>query len=228
MLFIAEIGLNHNGNFDLACEMIRHAKISGADIVKMQLGWKGNEHEINYMNHDTLNKLFRYAAFMDIEIMFSIFTDSAFDTIKQYNVKRYKVASRTVKENFPLVKKIVNDGKETFVSLGMWEESELPLPESDNVKYLWCRSLYPTFPWDMSGFPRDFKDSVFSGYSDHTLGIETALISISRGATIVEKHFTLDKSDTTIRDHSISATPDEFREMVDIGRMISKQIEIGV
>jgi len=66
------------------------------------------------------------------------------------------------------------------------------------------------------------------GYSDHSVGIEIALTAIARGAGIVEKHFTLDKSDTTIRDHSLSATPDEFRLMVNLGRNIHKNNLIGV
>ena len=45
---------------------------------------------------------------------------------------------------------------------------------------------------------------------------------------MIEKHFTLDKTDTTIRDHALSATPDEFRNMVNIGKEISKKISIGI
>ena len=66
------------------------------------------------------------------------------------------------------------------------------------------------------------------GYSDHTLGIETCLIAISRGALLIEKHFTLDKSDTTIRDHVLSATPDEFKNMTILGKEINKLIKLKV
>ena len=54
------------------------------------------------------------------------------------------------------------------------------------------------------------------------------LIAISRGAQIIEKHFTLDKSNTTIRDHALSATPDEFRLLVELGREIHKKVSLGV
>jgi len=54
------------------------------------------------------------------------------------------------------------------------------------------------------------------------------LIAISRGSKIIEKHFTLDKSDTTIRDHALSALPDEFKTMVQIGRDISRKIKLGI
>ena len=72
------------------------------------------------------------------------------------------------------------------------------------------------------------KNNDYDGYSDHTLGIETCLLAISRGATIIEKHFTLDKSDTTIRDHVLSATPDEFSNLVDRVWVIFRQIKSGI
>jgi len=81
---------------------------------------------------------------------------------------------------------------------------------------------------DLKKFPKKFSKEKFTGYSDHTIGIETCLLAISRGAKIIEKHFSLDKSDTTIRDHALSATPHEFRTMVDIGIEISKKIKLGI
>ena len=93
---------------------------------------------------------------------------------------------------------------------------------------MWCESKYPTHPLDLRKLPKNFNKSIFSGYSDHSIGIETCLIAITRGANIIEKHFTLDKSNTTIRDHSLSATPDEFRQLVNIGNEIKRKLNIGV
>ena len=107
-------------------------------------------------------------------------------------------------------------------------ESVKPPKEYDNIHYLWCKSKYPTLPSDLVDLPKDFKNSKFDGYSDHSIGIEIPLTAITRGAKIIEKHFTLDKSDTTIRDHSLSATPDEFRAMTNLGRNIFKNNSIGV
>ena len=228
MIFIAEIGLNHNGNFDLSYELIKQAKLAGADIAKFQLGWRQEEGEINHMDMTILNKLKRWSDYFEIEFMVSIFTEEAFDMAKKLDFKRYKIASRTLKDNMELSGKIVAEKKETFVSLGMWGKDEMPFEGSDNVKYLWCKSKYPAEPSDMVDLPKDFINSSYDGYSDHTIGIETALIAVSRGADIIEKHFTLDKSDTTIRDHALSATPDEFRVLTAIGRDISKKIKIGV
>lgn len=228
MLFIAEIGMNYNGNFDLAFELIKQAKHAGADIAKFQLGWRDDKDDINHLDADRLNQLKKWCDYFEIEFMVSIITDEAFLLAKTVDFTYFKVASRTVKDNLALVKKIVAEGKKTFISLGMWEESELPIKGKDNIKYLWCRSKYPTTPWDLLDFPKNFTDSPYTGYSDHTIGIELPLLAISRGAEIIEKHFTLDKSDTTIRDHALSATPDEFKTMTSLGRLIAKNIKIGI
>jgi len=228
MLFIAEIGMNHNGNFDLAFELIKQAKLAGADIAKFQLGWRDGDGEINQIDLDILKKLNKWCDYFEIEFLASTITEKAFELAKKINPKRYKIASRTVKDNIDLVRKVVNEGKETIISLGMWNYKEPPIQKNDNIKYLWCKSKYPAEPWDLIDLPNDFKDSLYDGYSDHTVGIETSLIAIARGAKIIEKHFTLDKSDTTIRDHFLSSTPDEFKMMVNIGRDIARKIQIGV
>tara|TARA_Y100000031_G_scaffold120551_1_gene134731 strand:- start:336 stop:818 length:483 start_codon:yes stop_codon:yes gene_type:complete len=160
--------------------------------------------------------------------MVSIFSKETYEIAKKYNLKRYKIASRTLKEHFNLVELILAEGKDTFISLGMWDGDELPFNDYNNVKLLWCKSKYPCEPWDLTDLPKDFKNSPFDGYSDHSIGIETPLLAISRGAKIIEKHFTLDKSDTTVRDHALSATPEEFKIMTQIGRDIYNKLQIGV
>lgn len=69
--------------------------------------------------------------------------------LEPFDCPRYKVASRTVVDDLPLVQKIVATGKETFISLGMWKEKALPLPKIPTIRYLWCLSQYPTAPWDL-------------------------------------------------------------------------------
>ena len=228
MLFIAEIGLNHNGNLDLSYELIKQAKYAGADIVKFQLGWRGEKDEMNYMNLETLKSLKRWCNYMDVELMTSIFTPQAYSLAKEVGFKRYKIASRTLKDNPELVKEIISEEKQTIISLGMWDEDHPPFLENDNIKYLWCKSKYPASPWDLIDFPKCFTDSHLSGYSDHSIGIEIPLLAISRGAQIIEKHFTLDKSDNTIRDHVLSATPDEFKILTQLGKNIYRNFKLGI
>ena len=228
MKFIAEIGLNHNGNLDLCHELIRQAKLAGADIAKFHLRWRAKKDEINHIPLESLKQLVESCNYYDIQFMASIFNEEAFELSKKINQEKFKIASRTVVDNPALVEKILKLNKPTFISLGMSDKENLPFKEYDNVHYLWCKSKYPTFPSDLVDLPKDFKNSKFDGYSDHSIGIEIPLTAITRGAKIIEKHFTLDKSDTTIRDHSLSATPDEFRTMTTIGRNIFKNNSIGV
>ena len=111
MIFIAEIGLNHNGNFSLAYEMIRQAKLCGADIVKFQLGWKSRRNEINFIDDQIIQDLIKWCRYIDIKLMFSIFTEEALDLISKYDYfEHFKVASRTVAENIKLTKRIVAQG----------------------------------------------------------------------------------------------------------------------
>jgi sialic acid synthase SpsE len=228
MLFIAEIGMNHNGNFDLAYELIKQAKFAGADIAKFQLGWRDGPGEINCIDLDMLQTLNKWCDYFEIEFMVSVITEEALELTRKVDFNRYKVASRTVRDNIDLVKEIISEGKETIISLGMWDEEKPPLEITDNIRYLWCKSKYPAEPWDLIDLPKDFTNSIYDGYSDHSIGIEVPLIAISRGAQIIEKHFTLDKSDTTIRDHILSATPDEFSVMVKIGRDIFRKVCLGI
>ena len=228
MLFIAEIGMNHNGNFGLLHELIRKAADSGADIAKFQLGWRWGEGEINQITPDVITEIIKISEYYGIEPMFSIIVPEAWEMIKEFDFARYKIASRTVIDYPDMVKEIIDTGKPVICSLGFWEENDLPFGEHENLEYLWCKSAYPSAPWDMVDMPKDFTTSPYAGFSDHTIGIETSLMAITRGARIVERHFTLDKSDTSIRDHALSSTPEEFAVMVDLGRKIAKNLDLGV
>ena len=221
--FVAEIGLNHNGNFDSCHELIKQAKSSGADFAKFQLGWRSEENEINFIDKVRLQNLFEWCQFYEIEILFSVFDFKYLDMLLDYNPSTIKIASRTLKEKFDLVQKIVNLNIETYISLGMVKENYFPF-DNENVKYLWCKSNYPNELKDIKSLPKNFNESRYYGFSDHFIGIEAALIAISRGAKLIEKHFTLDKSNQTIRDHILSATPIEFKMLVDQGKVIHNML----
>lgn len=229
MIYIAEIGMNYNGNFGLCYELIKQAKLSGASIAKFQLGWRDGPNEINQLDLQKVKKIIEWCKSFNMEPLFSIISKKGYEIIKKTKISKIKIASRSLKYDFGLVKKIIseNKNKEIIISLGMWNKKKLPF-KSKNIKYLWCISKYPAFNEDLRKFPKKFSKNVYFGYSDHTIGIETCLLAISRGAKIIEKHFTLDKSDTTIRDHALSATPEEFRNMVNIGNEISKKLELGI
>ena len=83
MIFIAEIGLNHNGNLDLCHELIRQAKLAGADIAKFQLGWRAKKDEINHIPLESLKQIVESCNYYDIQFMASIFNEEAFELSKK-------------------------------------------------------------------------------------------------------------------------------------------------
>jgi len=127
-------------------------------------------------------------------------------------VKRYKTASRSISDE-TLMDKIISTKKPIVVSLGMWNGEEFPEIKSESkVDFLYCISKYPTKLECLHFDNVDFKDK-YSGFSDHTLGIVAPIVAMSRGAKIIEKHFTTDKS-MYGPDHSGSMTPHELNELV--------------
>lgn len=227
LIFIAEIGLNHNGNFGLFFELIKQSALAGADYAKFQLGWRNGEGEINQLGNKEVELIIKCCEYHNIKPLFSIFNQDAWLLVQKFNFDSYKIASRTVIDNKALVQEIIDAGKLTFISLGMTAEVS-PFGMRENVSYFWCRSEYPAYPWNLTKMPKSFLENKVEGYSDHSVGIEVPLMAIMRGATIIEKHFTLDKSDTTIRDHALSASPSEFRQLVELGRAIKRNLDIGV
>ena len=227
MVFIAEIGLNHNGNFGLFFELIKQASLAGAHYAKFQLGWRAKDGEINALGFDELDLIQKCCNYHGIKPLVSIFTQDAWTLAKEFNFDAYKIASRTVIDDKNLANEVASSGKTVFVSLGMTEE-RTPLGVNNNIEYLWCKSEYPALPWSLKDLPKDFNAAGLAGYSDHSVGIEVPLMTIMRGARVIEKHFTLDKSDTTIRDHALSATPNEFAELVRLGTSIKRNLDLGM
>lgn len=223
MEIVAEIGMNHEGNFDLAYELIRQAKLSGADVAKFQFGWRDKPGEINQIDAARAKQLREWCDYVGIEMLASVINDGALELAQAAQLKRMKVASRTVVDRPDLVEQILALGKETFISLGMYDGEAWPFgPPSDRVHYIYCRSKYPTYPMDLIGLPERFTASDFYGYSDHCHGISACLIAIGRGAQYVEKHFTLNKASQVIRDHTLSATPAELRDLCELGGEMSR------
>lgn len=222
-LFVAEIGVCHDGSWPMAYEMIRQAKAAGADVAKFQFGWRDKPEEINCITPEKAVELRRWCDFHEIELLASIIKPDAMPLADAAGLKRYKVASRTVIDHPDLVKRMLDSGKETFVSLGMWDGETWPFgPPQGNLRYIFCRSRYPSFPEDLKGMPEAFSAEAFYGYSCHYQGTAAVLTALARGARFIEKHFTLNKASQVIKDHALSSTAQEFAEMTRLGREIAR------
>src|ERR1051325_11978723 len=173
VLFVAEIGMNYDANIDLAYELIRQAKLAGADIAKFQFGWRDKPGEINYIDADMARRLRHWCDYWEIEMLASVITAPALDLARAACLRRYKIASRTVQDNPDLCRTIMAEGRETFISLGMWAGEDFPFGKPhERLRYIFCRSKYPTYPEDLVGMPERFGADGYSGYSDHVHGIE--------------------------------------------------------
>ena len=203
---------------NLAFELIKKARECGADSVKFQLydahalfPRQGNKW-FDYNCQTELTKkqvemLAEECSRIGIDFFVSVFDLERIAWMEELGVKRYKIASRSVNDK-ALISALENTGKPLLISLGMWQEKHFPdIRTSASVDWLYCVSKYPTPLQDVHLRSVDF--SVYSGFSDHTIGLTAAQAALARGARIIEKHFTLDK-ELFGPDHSCSMSPEEL------------------
>jgi N-acetylneuraminate synthase/N,N'-diacetyllegionaminate synthase len=216
---IAEIGQNHNGDMDLAAELISAAKKAGADVAKFQVydaralfPPKPQNEWFDYncsteLSRDDVMRLAEVCSDAGIEFMASVFDTERIAWLEEVGVKRYKIASRSV-EDAQLIRAVAATGKPMIVSLGMWKRPTFPsISAAGGVDYLYCVAKYPAPFEELKLGSVDFGK--YSGFSDHSLGVTAACASFVRGARILEKHMTMDKS-AYGPDHACSMTPDEL------------------
>ncbi|MCE7995974.1 MAG: pseudaminic acid synthase [Roseivirga sp.] len=151
------------------------------------------------------------------------FDDSAVDFLEELNVPAYKIASFE-NNHLPLLKKIAQTGKPIIMSTGIstlesLEESVKTLKENgcEELILLKCTSTYPATPDNTNISTIPHMAQLFDchvGLSDHTLGVGVSVASIALGARVIEKHFTLDRSEGGV-DAAFSMEPAEFKSLVD-------------
>jgi len=218
---IAEIGQNHNGDMVLAKELICAAKENGADMAKFQLfdakalfSKEGNSwYEYNCsteLSKDQALELNEECGKAGIEFGASVFDCERIDWLEEIGIARYKIASRSITDSV-LMDKLASLGKPLIVSLGMWESQDFPVIKTQaKVDFLYCVAKYPADLGDLKLGQVDFNK--YSGLSDHTVSTTASMVALSRGAKIIEKHFTLDKN-MYGPDHHCSMTPQELRQI---------------
>ena len=238
VLIIAEIGNNHEGDFELAKDMIDAAAEAGANAVKFQtitpsrLVSTREQERIRQLQRFSFSRD-QFAALKeraDEEKVIFISTPFDLEAVDWLNplVPAFKIASGD-NDFWPLLEKIAFTGKPIILSLGLgkvkdatkiasffkklWHDSEIDFP---GLAFLHCVVSYPA-PDDQANLRNIMKikcEQVTPGYSDHTLGIKAAELAVACGARIIEKHFTLNKSQSDFRDHQLSADPSELEALV--------------
>ena len=260
VLIIAEAGVNHNGNLDLALKMVDEAKRAGADIVKFQTAipekviskyadkaeyqkkTTGNEESqlemckrihLKLSDYDIIKK---YCEEVGIEFLSTPFDLESIDYLEKLGMRLWKIPSGEI-TNLPYLIKIAKTGKPVIMSTGMAELNEVEeavnvLKENGagEITLLHCTTEYPA-PFEsvnlraMNTLREKFETEV--GYSDHTVGFEAAVAAVVLGATVIEKHFTLNHN-MEGPDHKASLEPEEFEVMVNNIRLIEKALGDGV
>ena len=238
ILFIAEIGNNHEGDFELARRMISLAAQAGADAVKFQTFrtelFVGKSDPVRFhrlksfeLTDEQFAALSRTAK--DEGLLFlSTPLDMESAVFLKEIVDAYKIASGD-NNFFPLLEYVAQTGLPVIMSTGIADLTEIKT-SVDAIQTVWqakhirqdlallhCITGYPV-PSSQANvsalrqLQKSFDCTV--GYSDHTLGITASLLAVALGARIIEKHFTVDKNKSDFRDHQLSADPDELRALV--------------
>jgi len=238
VMIVAEIGNNHEGSYALAEEMIYKAAQAGADAVKFQTlradsivsrsDTKRYEQlksfELTFDEFTRLSETANKAGLIFFSTPFDLESVRFLNSI----VPAFKIASGD-NTFYPLIAEISETGKPIIMSTGLSAFDQI-VSTKNFIEQIWnkngiqqemallhCVASYPV-PLDQTNLraignlKAEFNCVV--GYSDHTVGIEAAVLSVALGARIIEKHFTLDKNFSDFADHRLSADPTELSELV--------------
>lgn len=249
VLWIAEIGNNHNGDYDRALRLINFVKKIGCDVAKFQLrdfntlyrnGHNSIEdlgveytkdllakYELPFESHI---KLANYCESIGVEYMCTPWDIHSVNLLETLKVKRYKIASADF-DNIPLIDRVIETGKEIILSTGMATTEDISKRCSYLKKMgasftlLHCNSTYPAPLEDIElNYLKKIKQySSNIGYSGHERGIAVSLGAIALGATIIERHITENK-DLEGPDHQASLLPSEFDTLIRFGSELSTSL----
>ena len=239
-LIIAQIGINHQGSVKLAKKLIDKAKTAGCECVKFQSHnvkdemiktsvKPGNSNRTIWnivkdasLSFDDEIKLKNYTEKKGMIYLSTPFSREAANRLNDMDVCGFKIGSGEC-NNYPLIEHISRMGKPIILSTGMNNiktiKPAVKIMRDNKVKFalLQCTSMYPT-PFDkvningMFELKKNFNNCPV-GLSDHTLGMDAMYLAISLGATIVEKHFTIDRR-LEGPDMNVSMNPKELEEII--------------
>lgn len=237
VLVIAEVGNNHEGDLDLALELVGLAAEAGAGAVKFQT--MEPTRLVSPSDVDRIAQLERFrlpadawqrlrAAADDAGVLF-LSTPFDLDAVKTLDpfVPAFKVASGD-NDFIALLRAVAQRAKPVLLSAGLADVEGIRrsvevlqdvwrrLGVDPGLAVLHCVVSYPTAAADANlGALRDLASlGVTLGYSDHTVGTEAAFLSVALGARVIEKHFTIAKDHSSFRDHQLSSDPPELAELV--------------
>lgn len=250
---IAEIGNNHNGDIELAQRLVDEAVAAGADCAKFQMrdmdtlyANKGNAADASedlgsqytldllsrfQLQNDDLFRMFDYCRDRGILPLCTAWDEVSVAALESYGIDGYKVASADL-TNHDLLTVLAHTGKPAICSTGMSTSEEIRgsinLLRDLGAQFalLHCNSTYPAPFKDINLRFIDVLKQIGGcpvGYSSHDRGFNVVAAAVARGAKIIEKHFTLDRS-MEGNDHKVSLEPAEFTAMITAIREIEEAL----
>jgi N-acetylneuraminate synthase/N,N'-diacetyllegionaminate synthase len=259
-LIIAEAGVNHNGNIDLAHKLIDAAADAKADAVKFQTfraegvatdeapkaeyqirTTGSDENQLSMIRQLELSPnhypdLINHCAQRNIIFLSTPHDWEAIEILDKFDVPAFKIGSGDL-TNIPFLKAVALKDRPIILSTGMGNLSEVEeavntVKSQNNSKLilLHCVTSYPAKPEDcnlnaITTLRQAFQVPV--GYSDHTIGLEIPLAAVSLGATVIEKHFTLDRK-LPGPDHEASLEPSKLSDMIQSIRIVETALGNGI
>jgi len=241
MHIIADACSNHNGSRGLMEQMIKSAAEIGIDIIKFQSfkaeklnpDWPDYQKSYEYYKNVELSEddhvfIMEKCQEYGIEPLFTAFHLESAEYLRSIGMKSVKIASPDA-NNWLLIAYCLSHFDRVLISTGLHnydEIAELVNRVTDyweKVTLLHCVSLYPTPLEKVNLFHMAALMKTFPsvGFSDHSLGTEAAKIAMCLGTACIEKHFTLDR-DLPGKDHKMSATLQEFKELIEWRDTIQK------
>jgi N-acetylneuraminate synthase len=252
---IAEIGINHNGDINLAKKLIDMAVFAGCDAVKFQkrnpeISTPENQKhqmretpwgEITYLDYKKKIEFGRkeyeiidtYAQEKEITWFASPWDEDSVDFLKEFDIPCYKVASACLTDH-NLLKKIRRLGKPIIISTGMSNNTQINeaievLGGTENLAILHATSTYPTKPYELNlrvieSLRKKFDCPI--GYSGHEVGLQTTYAAVTLGASIIERHITLERT-LWGTDHAASIEPMGLLRLVRDIRVIEEGLGDG-
>ena len=237
---IAEIGINHGGDINLAKQMIDSVSRTGADAVKFQTYLTEKRVSRDSPIFDILKKcelpfeafkeLQSYSNKLNLDFFSTPFDSESVEYLESINVDLYKIASFDI-GNMRLLEKVAKTNKPIIMSVGMSNIDEIQNAYNcikrynNRIALLHCVSSYPTNESDSNistifNLKENFKDCII-GQSDHTNDIDVPSFSVCAGAQILEKHFKIDESMECV-DSPVSITELQLKNLVIQTRRIEK------
>ena len=248
IFFISEIGINHNGDLDLALRLIKEAKLAGSDAVKFQ------KRDINLVytkkfldsprespwgktqldqkkglefSYEEYKEIDNYCKKLDIEWFASAWDLNSLDFLSKFDLKYHKVASAMIVD-LKLLHAIAKQKKHTFISTGMSSLQEIKKAVSifrDNdcsFELMHCVSTYPMKDEDANLLTINALKREFNcnvGYSGHENGLAISYAAAALGISSLERHITLDRT-MYGSDQSASLEIKGLRELIGAVRKI--------